>query len=150
MMEMTVTKAVAAPADTVWSLITDLDRAPDTIAGISGVERLDGGAGFDVGTRWQETRTMFGMKATEVMEVTTIDPGRSYTVEADGKGAHYTSTWTVEPDGEGSRVIMSFGGEPTGSFSKLMAATVGKLFEGSTRKAIAQDLDDIALAAETT
>ena len=148
MMDMTVTKDVAAPADTVWSLITDLDGVTQHIAGITSVERLDGGQGFDIGTKWRETRTMFGREATEVMEVTSIDPGRSYTVEADGKGAHYVSTWTVEPNGDGSTLAMTFGGEPTGTFSKLMAATVGKAMEGSTRKALAQDLSDIAAVAE--
>jgi hypothetical protein len=32
--------------------------------------------------------------------------------------------------------------------AKVMGATVGKLFENATRKALAQDLDDIAAAAE--
>ena len=43
---------------------------------------------------------------------------------------------------------MSFRGEPGGTVSKVFASTVGKLFESGTRKAIEQDLADIAAAAE--
>ncbi len=129
-------------------MITDLDRSPETISGIRDVERLEGGAGFEVGTKWRETRVMFGREATEVMEVTALDPGRSYTVEADSRGAHYRSTMTVEPAAGGSLVTSTFGGEPAGVVGKVLAATVGRLFQGATRKALQKDLDDIAAAAE--
>ncbi len=148
MPEIKVTREISAPPDRVWSVLTDLDAAPQMISGIEAVERLDGGGEFRVGTRWQETRTMFGRQATEEMEVTALDEGRSYTVEADGHGAHYTSTITVEPAAAGSRVVMTFAGEPQGTVAKVLAATVGRLFQGATRKALAKDLDDVASAAE--
>ena len=78
-----------------------------------------------------------------------LEPGRSYTVEADGRGAHYRSVLTVDPSGPGTLLSMSFGGEPTGMASRIMAATVGRLFEGATRKAFERDLADIAAAAES-
>ena len=149
MAEMAMRKNIGAPADEVWAIITDLDRSPDVITGIEKVERLDGGEGFGLGTKWRETRTMFGKTATEVMEVTHIEPGVSYTVEADSGGAHYISTFTIEAvDEDRSRLAMSFDAEAKGMFGKIMSATVGKLMQGSTRKAIDQDLDDIKAAAE--
>ncbi len=148
MREIKVTREINAPPDRVWTVLTDLEGAPDVISGIDAIERLDGGGAFRVGTKWRETRTMFGRQATEEMEVTAIDEGRSYTVEADGHGAHYTSTLTVEPAAAGSRVVMGFGAEPQGALAKAMAATVGRLFQGATKKALARDLDDIARAAE--
>jgi carbon monoxide dehydrogenase subunit G len=143
-----VERAVAAPPALVWEIITDLDRSAATIRSISSLERLDGGSGFGVGTRWRETRTMFGRQATEELVVSAIDEGRSYTVEADPRGAHYRSTLSVAPDGAGARLTMTFAAEPSGSLAKVFAATIGRLFEGSTRKALQQDLDDIAAAAE--
>ena len=143
-----VERAVAAPPAVVWGIITDLDRTADVISSITAVERLDGGTGFGVGTRWRESRVLFGRQATEVLEVTALDEGRSYTVEADSRGAHYRSVLRVEADGAGSLISMSFEGEPTGTVSRLMASTIGRLFAGSTRKAMQQDLDDIAAAAE--
>lgn len=148
MAEMFVSVDVAAPVARVWAVVCDLEAASDIITAITRVERLDDGEGFGVGTRWRETRTMFGREATEVMEVTTIEPERSYTVEADARGAHYRTIVGIEPHGERTRLSMTFGAEPTGSVSKVMAATIGKLFERSTRKALQQDLTDIAAAAE--
>ena len=148
MSEIKVTREVKAPADAVWDVLTDLEGSPETISGITAVERLDELEGFAVGTKWRETRVLFGKEATEVMEVTEIDPGRSYTVYAASRGNEYTSIMSVEPAGEGSTVGMSFVATPTGGFSRLMASTIGKMFEGTTRKAIEQDLADIASAAE--
>ncbi len=148
MPDIKLTREINAPPDRVWDVLTDLERAPEVISGIQKIERLEGGGELRVGTRWRETRTMFGREATEEMEVTGLDEGRSYTVEADGQGAHYTSTLTVEPAAAGSRVVMTFEAAPQGTFAKIMAATVGRLFMGATRKALAKDLDDIARAAE--
>ena len=149
MQELTVATDVAAPADRVWQVITDLEGSPEVISTIEEVEILAGGDGFGLGTKWRETRTLFGREATEVMEVTAIDPGRSYTVEADGRGAHYTTTVSVEPnDGSGSRLSYSFGGEPKGTVGKLLAATIGRLFMGATRKALEKDLAELKAAAE--
>lgn len=149
MAELRIEHEVAAPAGAVWAVLTDLERSPENISGVDSVERLDGGSAFGVGTRWRETRTMMGRQATEIMEVTALEPERSYTVEADSRGVHYRSVMGVEPlDAERSRVFMTFDGQPQGAVGKVMAATLGKLFEGATRKALQQDLRDIAAAAE--
>jgi len=150
MMELSTSRDVSAPADAVWSVLTDLEGAADRISGILEIEILEGGGDFGIGTKWRETRKMFGREATEVMEVTELEPGKSYTTEANSHGAHYRSKMSVEPVGAGSRVTMTFAGEPHGTIAKVMAATVGKLFEGATRKAIQQDLADIAAAAEAS
>lgn len=149
MTEIAVSRDVAAPPDRVWEVLIDLDQAENRISGITSVERL-AGDGFTIGTRWRETRTVFGREATEEMEVTAIDPGRSYTVEADSKVAYYTTVLSVEPSGDGSTLTMTLGSEPKGTLSKIGAATIGKLFEGTTRKMIEQDLADIAAAAQAT
>jgi carbon monoxide dehydrogenase subunit G len=140
---------VHAPAEVVWQVITDIEHAPEFISGIESVERLDDGTGFGVGTRWRETRTMFGRTATEDMTVTAVEPGRSYTTEAHHGKAHYTSGLRVEPKGDADSVVsMHFDAEVSGLLNKTLGAVVGKLFEGSTRKAMQQDLADIAAAAE--
>ena len=151
MRELTVSQEVAADPESVWAIITDLDGFERTISAIEEIERLDGGDGFGVGTRWRETRKMFGRTATEEMEVTSIDDGRSYVTEADSHGAHYRTIMSVEPSGsDGSRLSTTFGAEPHGLVTKVAAATVGRLFERATRKALEQDLAEIAAAARST
>lgn len=148
MSEMKLSRDVAADAGTVWRLVIDLDRAPEVISGIQRVERLDGGD-FGVGTRWRETRVMLGREATEELEVTAMSPGRSYTVEADSRGVHYRSTMSVVPLGaDRSRLEMTFADQPRGPGAKVLGATIGRLFEAQTRKALQRDLDDLAAAAE--
>ena len=43
---------------------------------------------------------------------------------------------------------MDFGGEPQGLMARFMAATLGRLFAGATRKALRQDLNDIKAFVE--
>ena len=87
MAQLEVSRTVNAPANTLWSIVVDLDGAAERISAIEDIQRLDDGDGFGVGTRWRETRTMFGRSATAEMEVTEFVPGRSYAVEADAKAA---------------------------------------------------------------
>ncbi len=144
-----VSRTIAATPARVWALVTDLADSERVIKGITKIERLDDGQGFGIGTRWRETRIMFGREATEEMEVTAIDEGHSYVVEADSKGAHYRSVITVDAADEGTLLTMSFVGEPKGVAAKALAATLGRMFQGATRKAFEKDVADIAAAVES-
>jgi uncharacterized protein YndB with AHSA1/START domain len=149
MSELSVSREVTVSPAELWELITDLDRSPEVISAVTKVKRLDEGKGFGVGTKWHETRTIMGKENTEVLEVVEFDPGRSYTVEAESLGERFRSVITVGPSPVGSVITITFGSEPAGAVSKVLAGTVGKLFEGSTKKALVQDLDDIADIAES-
>ena len=88
---MRVEHEIAPSAQLVGSIVVDLDRSPTVISGIDHIERLTQGSGFEVGTRWRETRTTLGRQATEHMVVTAIDPGHSDTVVAAGGGTDWAS-----------------------------------------------------------
>ncbi len=149
MPQIEISRTINAPAAQVWATVTDLEGAADVISGIESLEILEGGGTFDVGTRWRETRTLFGKQATEEMHVTAIDPGRSYSVKADSHGTVYLSSFIISPvDDRTSRLEMTFDAEAQSTFGKLMANTIGRLFLGATKKALVRDLDDIAAAAE--
>lgn len=140
---------VAAPAEAVWAIITDIENAPHTISGITSVERLDEADGFVVGTRWRETREMFGRAATEELTVTRIEDGRSYTTAADHDKVHYESTLRVEPTGaDTSRLTMHFDAQSGGLLNKTLGAVIGAIMVRSTRKLMQQDLADIAAAVQ--
>jgi uncharacterized membrane protein len=146
-----VSREVNAPAGVVWTIIIDLEGSVDRISAIEKVEVLSGGGEFDVGTRWRETRTMFGRQATEEMEVTEVTEGESYVAVAKPDGANYRTVMSVLPSGGSScTVSMEFGANPKGAMTRLMGATIGRMFAGAMKKTIATDLDDIAAAAEAT
>jgi carbon monoxide dehydrogenase subunit G len=149
-MELTVGRDIAARPEKVWTIITDLDHTTETLSGVQRVERIDDGSDFGVGTRWRETRTMFGREATEQMEVTAVEPGRSYTVVAANGTTTYASVLRVQPAAGGtSHLSMTFGARPSGAVASILAATLGRLVQRTTRKMLQRDLDDIAIAAET-
>jgi carbon monoxide dehydrogenase subunit G len=146
---ISVSTEIAAPPTIVWAKVTDLEGSVDAISGIEAVEVLTDGP-FDLGTRWRETRTMFGKTATEVMTVSAIDNGHSYTTVADSHGAHYESTVSVEPTASGSRLTMTFTGTPTSTMGKVMAALTGWMAKGATIKALQKDLDDLKRVCEAS
>ena len=148
MASLDVSQEIAADPETVWSIAVDMDSWVDTIEAIEAVERLDDGEGFAPGTTWPETRTMFGKTATEDMEVTEYEEGVRYATFAESHGSKYYSEIRVDPTDGGCRLTMGFRGEAQSTTAKIMDATVGRLFVGSMRKAIAKDLADIGAAAE--
>lgn len=147
MQSVTVRQPCAAPAEVVWTLATDLAALPETMSGIAAVEVLTQGE-FGVGTRWRETRRMYGKDATEEMTITAVEPERSYTAEATSRGMHYVTTFQFLPTEHGTDVVMTFGGEALGTAAKVMSRATGWAMTGSVRKLVQKDLADLATAAE--
>lgn len=145
---MKLTQESSASAAAIWAVLTDLDRFAE-VADIVTLERLDDGTDFGVGTRWRETRRMFGKEASEEMWVTELTPGVSYTVAAESRGTAYRSVMSVAATDSGSLLTMEFDGTGTNVITKALGATVGKLFEGATRSALQADLVAVARAAES-
>ncbi|MCG8653648.1 MAG: SRPBCC family protein, partial [Pirellulales bacterium] len=116
---ITITEKIAAPADLVFQRSTDIAAWPDFISSITGVKLLtDGPVG--VGTKFVETRMMYGREASEQMEVTEFDPPHGYTLEAENHGAHYYSRFRFQTDGTGTAVTLSFDAQPLTLMAKLL------------------------------
>lgn len=146
MPKLSASTHIAKSPDDVFKLFADIGNADKYVSGIRKVEMLtDGPVG--VGTRFRETRVMFNREATEEMEVTSFDPGKSYRVETKSHGAHYTSTFQFKPEGEGTNVTVDFKVEPVSMLAKLMTP-ISRVMTESTRKLLQQDLDDIKTYAE--
>jgi uncharacterized membrane protein len=150
MSAVTTRRTIQAPVERVWALATDIPASPQTLSGVEAVEMLTQGA-FGPGTRWRETRTVFGRQATEEMWVTAVEPHRSYTVEAESHGAHYVSTFSFDAVGaDRTEVVLDFDARPQGAVAKVLAKVTGPLASRSVAKALHKDLDDLAAAAEGT
>ena len=138
---------IHAPRDLVFDVFTDLPLAADRISGISRLELLQNAESFQLGTRWRETRKMFGKEATEEMWVTGLTPPSGYIVEAESRGTHYTSTSEFKAKGDTTRVNTTFEGTPLTFATKLMGL-IAPLFARATRKMVQDDLEDLKRACE--
>lgn len=149
--EIVVSRVIGAAPARVWEVLTDVRQAAETLSGVTSVQVLTDGP-YAEGTRWRETRTMFGRSSTEEMWVTLADPLRETEVRASSGGADYVTSFVLTPL-EGDRrteLAVRFGAEMTSPSAVQKVAM--KIFSGmatkATRKALEQDLADIAAAAE--
>lgn len=146
MAQITVNETIEAPVDRVFALFADFHHLAQHIDGIVRSEVLtDGPVG--VGTRFRETRVMYGKEATEEMEVTRFEPGESYRVEARSHGAHYISDFRFEPQSDATRVSMTFEVIPESLLARLFSFLSGAMLK-SVAKACQQDMQDLKRVAE--
>ncbi len=153
MANLQLSEQVDAPVERVFAFATDLSRAAEHIAGIDKIELLTAGS-MDVGTRWRETRTMFGRQATEELEVTEYHPPSgertpaSYTAECESCGCHFRSRFTFMPQEAGTRVELTLATEAKSLMAKLMSP-LSALTMGGAKQAMQQDLADLKRVAES-
>jgi uncharacterized protein YndB with AHSA1/START domain len=147
--ELTVKRVIHASPDEVWAVLSDLEHAPETLRGVTRVEVLEG-AGYEVGTRWRETRRIFGKEETQTMEVAECDPPRSTTVTSRSAGVEYRSVFTLEPAEAGTLATICFGAShPDPNLLQRLTATLfGHVGAAVTTRLLNQDLADIAARAE--
>ncbi|QES51565.1 polyketide cyclase/dehydrase [Streptomyces venezuelae] len=147
--EVSVEREIAAPMDEVWQALTDLESMPLVLSGVDAVEVLTPGP-FGVGTRWRETRRMFGKSATEEMWVTACDTPERYVAEADNAGMHYVSEFRLTERAPGRTAVrMTFSAQPqAGGKLPLLTRLLSGLGARAVAKAIARDLADVAASVE--
>lgn len=152
MSEITVSRVIAASPERVWEVLTDLEHAAQTLSGVTSVQLMTDGP-YAVGTRWRETRTMFGRSATEEMWVAECDPLRSTEVRAESGGATYVTQFQLAPLADDTRTELSMRfAADVSNISGLQSVAMklfGRFAARASRKALDQDLADIAAAAET-
>ena len=83
-----LTEHVAAPPAEVFAVFADFEGAPQRTSGIDKLEVLTEGP-IGPGTRFRETRTMFGRQTTEELEIVAFDEGRSYSVRCESCGCEF-------------------------------------------------------------
>jgi uncharacterized membrane protein len=142
----TLTKHVRAPVERVFDVFTDLHHAAERVNGIEAIEVLTEGP-IGAGTRWRETRIMFGKAASEEMWISEFDPPRRYSVECDSCGARYVTHFRFTPEENGTRVEQEFTWSATSLLAWLMSP-IARLMAKPMMQAMDQDLDDLKRAAE--
>ncbi|QDT63685.1 SRPBCC family protein [Calycomorphotria hydatis] len=137
---------IKAPREIAFAVLSDFEHCSEWIEGIERVEMLtDGPVG--VGTRWRETRVMFGKEATEVMEVTTFEPSDRYVVECESCGSLYRSVFTFAEDGDGTKLTLTIETKSLTLMAKLMSP-LGYFMMGTMKKLIEADITQAGQEAE--
>jgi uncharacterized protein YndB with AHSA1/START domain len=146
MSTVTVTDRLAAPVEAVFTAFTDIERGAQLVNGIKAIELLTPG-GFQLGTRWRETRDVLGRLDSAEMEVTAFERNRSYTISHSKAGARIDTTFRFEPSDGGTTVSVSFDlrgpGLPPGLLTPVSWAIAGKV-----RDVLSNDLADLKKSIE--
>lgn len=145
-MEIRASRHIQAPIDITFDIFSDITKAEERVEGISKIEILSD-IKQGLGTRWRETRVMFGQQATEEMEISDFQPNRSYDVVAESRGARYHTRYTFTEKEGGTQVEMVFSGRPQTTLMKLMSV-LAFLMKGPTQKALEADMDNLKAVAE--
>ena len=141
-----LTSHVEAPVERTFGVFSDLARAPEMIDGITRVELLTEGP-VGAGTRFRETRVMFGRETTEEMEVTTFEPGRLLVMEAESCGTRFRTAFEFRASGGGTDVDVTTEFRPISVFARLMSP-LGVLAGGFMKKAFERDIEQLRAVAE--
>lgn len=119
-----VTAEIAAPADRVWPVMSDVERWHEWTESITRVKRLDSGP-FAVGSKAVIRQPKF---PPAVWTVTEIVPGRSFTWESVAPGLRVIGHHVVEPTPTGSRATLSL------RLQGLFGGLWGRLTGGITQR----------------
>lgn len=131
----------------IWTAITNIANASETISGIENIEVLEKPANGLVGLRWRETRMYFGKPATVEKRITDAAENEFYKTRAESDGFVFLSTMRISESSGGVTLTSSHDSKPQGIVAKLKAIPM-PLFKGMVKKALLQDLNDIKSAVE--
>jgi hypothetical protein len=141
-----VDAVVDATPHVTFATATDIGAWPQIISAIQAVDMLTCGP-MAVGTRFRETRLMFGRQATEEMTVAELDPPRRFVLTAFNHGTAYRAEHVFEPEDAGTRMTLAFEGRPTTLLARLFTP-LGLLFLGTLKRQLEADLADLKREAE--
>ena len=140
-MERSVTVDIAAPAEVVWGVLTDVALWPEWTPTVTSVTRLGEGP-LRLGSRAKINQPK--IPESEYV-VTELDPGRSFTWVASAPGVTTTARHDVEalPDGH-SRVTLAV------SQGGLVGSVMGRFYRGLTDRYLANEAAGLKSRCEAT
>jgi uncharacterized membrane protein len=117
-----ITVDIAAPAERVWQVMTDVELWPEWTESVQNVKRLDNGP-FRVGSRARVKQPKF---LPAVWEVTEVNAQRGFTWISRSPGVIASAKHRIEPTARGSKVILSV------AYGGLLGSIVAKVLGGVT------------------
>ncbi len=135
---------IPASKSKCFEAFSDLNNLSDKVTAITQIELLTPGE-IGVGTKFKETRVMFGKESSEVMDITLFEPDSHIREEAHSSDIHYISDWKfTESDGQ-TTVSITFNVQAQTIIGKLMSLMF-LFISGSLKKAFERDMEDMKKA----
>ena len=118
-------KEIAAPADVVWRVFSDVEHWPEWTESVTRLTALDGRE-LRPGARFEIRQPRFPKL---VWKVTAVEPGVSWTWVSRSPGAVTTATHVVRAAGPDRTVV-----EQVLNQGGVLGGLVGRLMAGTTRR----------------
>ncbi|MEZ5843358.1 MAG: SRPBCC family protein [Hyphomicrobiaceae bacterium] len=146
-MRVEVETRIDAPWTEVFAVVTDVRAWPSRLPAIGQVEVLTPGP-VRVGTRFRETRRVFGRSATEEMTVVELVAPSRFVLGAENHGTRYRVEHTLADTGDRrTHLAVAFSGEPL-TFGARLFAPLGWLMLRYVRLQIVGDVSAVKQACE--
>ncbi len=105
---MRLEQVIAAEPVVVWSVISDIDGAPELFDAVTSIHRLGEGSDYDVGTRWSVTRKVYGRSVTQEWAVASCEYPQWVETRATSHGIDCRSVHELSPEGTGTLLRHTF------------------------------------------
>jgi hypothetical protein len=141
---------IAAPADTVWALVSDLPRMGEWSPENTGGKWLNGSSGPSMGAKFKGTNKNGLRRWSTTVTVVACEPGRVFEI-AVTFGPVAVANWRYEFEGtdSGCRVTESWADQRKPYFA-VIARPMGDHSAEHARRDMATTLQNLAAATERT
>ena len=147
-MKVTAEIAIDGSREAVWGVITDIENWTSMITNIIRIRILNKPENGIGGMEWLETRSMFGVEATETLQVTDLLENQYYCSRCERSDAVVQTRFSLK-DHRGKTLLgVSIDVEPQTSFSRTLSFCMGPILKSAVLKVLQQDLADIKQQVE--
>lgn len=129
---------IAAPAERVWQVMSDIERWHEWTPSVSSIRRLDDGP-LAVGSRAVIRQPTF---PPAWWTVTGLEPGQSFMWVSTAPGLHVVARHGVAPLGPGSRATLSL------ELQGLFGGIFGRMTKGITERYLAFEAGGLKARSE--
>lgn len=146
-MQIIVEETIRAPRTITFANAADVLNWPSMISAIQSTEILTREP-IVAGTRFRETRKMYGQVSSEEMTFSEFEPPDHFVLSAESHGTQYRIAHKFADVADGTKLTLTFQAEPATLTAQLLTP-LAMMFRASLRRQLTSDLADLKRAIET-